>query len=386
MSLKDNLVVVEQGGDGYRMTINGLIKLNLTGLKGSKVLVKPNCGRPFPPGSGVVTAPSVVAGVVDYLRDLGAKVTIGESCIMGVNAKEAFQKSGIAEVANERKIPLLDLDEGGGEVISIEGGTVLSQVRVSSKLKEYDFVVTVPVMKTHMHTVVSLGLKNMKGVLWRREKVRFHQLKAPHSVTRGYKELDLAIADLSKAIMPGLSVIDGTIGMEGLGPSAGMPKKVGMVICSINPIAADLIAAYLMGFDPPKIPHLRLIAEGHGLSADLQQFRVNPLRYEELRKTFVPPPEKISFTFPGVRVMERQACSACLSTVLVFLKRHYDQLKSKPLCIFVGRGVKDFARDLSEGALCIGNCALEGTQGGIRISGCPPVASQIWEALMKETA
>jgi len=49
---------------------------------------------------------------------------------------------------------------------------------IDSKLKKYDFVVTVPVMKTHMHTVVSLGLKNMKGVLWRREKVRFHQLKA----------------------------------------------------------------------------------------------------------------------------------------------------------------------------------------------------------------
>ena len=44
------------------------------------------------------------------------------------------------------------------------------------------------------------------------------------------KPLDIAIADMSSVLRPGLSIIDGTIGMEGLGPSAGSPKALDVVL------------------------------------------------------------------------------------------------------------------------------------------------------------
>jgi uncharacterized protein (DUF362 family) len=69
-------------------------------------------------------------------------------------------------------------------------------------------------MKTHMHTRVTLSIKNMKGLLWRREKARFHQLQYDETITQGDKELDIAISDMASVLLPRLAVIDGTVGME----------------------------------------------------------------------------------------------------------------------------------------------------------------------------
>lgn len=53
------------------------------------------------------------------------------------------------------------------------------------------------IMKTHMHTKVTLGIKNMKGLLWRKEKVRFHQLQSNTMEAHEFKPLDLAISDMA---------------------------------------------------------------------------------------------------------------------------------------------------------------------------------------------
>jgi uncharacterized protein (DUF362 family) len=68
-----------------------------------------------------------------------------------------------------------------------------------------------------MHTGVSLAVKNMKGALWRRSKVELHMLPAVPGVAE--RSLDVAIADMSAALRPHLSLIDGTVGLEGLAPA-----------------------------------------------------------------------------------------------------------------------------------------------------------------------
>ncbi|NLN47035.1 MAG: DUF362 domain-containing protein, partial [Clostridiaceae bacterium] len=55
-------------------------------------------------------------------------------------------------------------------------------------------------------------------------------------------------------IRPGFSIVDGVVGMEGMGPSAGSPKKAGVLVASLNPYAADLACARIVGFAPEKIP------------------------------------------------------------------------------------------------------------------------------------
>jgi uncharacterized protein (DUF362 family) len=164
------LVLVSRGKDPYGTTKGILERFSLPGLKGKSVLVKPNAARLASPGDGVTTHPQVVGATVDYLKERGVRrIAIGESCIFGVDAEEAFRVTGMRGVSEEKRVELLDLDQGDPMEIVVPEGKVVQKIKVPAVLKEFDFIISVPVMKTHMHTRVTLSIKNMKGLLWRKE-------------------------------------------------------------------------------------------------------------------------------------------------------------------------------------------------------------------------
>ena len=384
MGLK-KIVVVTKGKDPYETTMEALSRISLPPLKDKRILLKPNAARLMEPEQGGVTHPAVVAAVIDHLRDRGGRdIYIGESPILGVKVKEVFDLTGMSRVAGERGIPLIDLDKEGPLNLPVPKGLVVQTLKVAAEISRTDYIVSIPVMKTHMHTTVTLSIKNMKGVLWRREKVRLHQLHAPRQVVGNDKELDVAISDLASVLLPDLAVIDGNIGMEGLGPGIGNPRNAGLVVVSQDPVAADAVASRLMGFSPQDIPHLRLISERGMGEIDLSKLRIDPDNYLALQERFEPPPEKISFEYPDVEVHDEESCSACLSTVFLFLKRYYKELEpyfneNKKLNLAIGKGVIN----CPEGTVYVGNCSciLENAKGSLKVAGCPPVASQIWESL-----
>jgi len=374
------MIVVRQGTNAFDTTLEALAAVSLPSLRGRRVLVKPNVGRAVPPGLGITTHPHVVEAVLEFVkRHRPARLCLGESPIIGVKAIEAMEVAGIAAAARERNVELLDLDDGSPHEIAVRTGKILRSVKLTSRWSEFDFVISVPVMKTHMHTRVSLSLKNMKGVLWRREKVRFHQLRAPGTRLSDATPLDLAIADLSTVAAPHLAVIDGTIGHEGMGPSAGTPRPVGLVVAGTDYLAADAIAARLMGFEPQTVAHLRLAGANASRVLDVAEIEVDPDDYDRFAVQFTPPPDDIAIEFPNVEVSDRESCSACLSTVAVFLKRYYGELAEMlgpecTLCIAIGKG----QHEPKGVTVCVGNCAEKFGDRGIYVRGCPPVASDIY--------
>jgi hypothetical protein len=267
----------------------------------------------------------------------------------------------------------------------IPGGKAIKKIKVSAILKEVDFIISVPVMKTHMHTQVTLSIKNMKGLLWRREKARLHQLRCNESITRSYKPLDIAISDMASVLFPHLAIIDGTVGMEGMGPAYGRPKKMGIVLVGNNPLSTDAVATRLMGFDPKKVPHLKLSAKRGLGEIQFKQISIGPEDYLKWEVPFNPPPLKLSIPFPDIVVHNEGSCSACLSTLLVFLQDYHHQLegfrlKDRKVHIGLGKHLKT----CPEGTILLGNCTSKMKSKGVFIQGCPPVASQIWNTFLKK--
>ena len=220
----------------------------------------------------------------------------------------------------------------------------------------------------------------MKGCLWRRSKVDLHML--PPVDGSDEKSLDIAIADMSGALRPQLSLIDGTVGMEGLGPSAGSPKPLGVVVVSADAFAADAVACRLMGQRAEEVAHLRLGAErGYGV-IDLGRISVTPEHWQDWGEVFEAAPDNLSIEFPNVTVLDENSCSACQSTLLLFLKRYGQQLfeyfpESEGVNIGIGKGVEQ----VPLGTLCIGNCMVAHKERGTYVKGCPPVGSAIFRAV-----
>jgi uncharacterized protein (DUF362 family) len=346
-------------------------------------LIKPNAGRIALPGGGVTTHPLVVRAVIDHLRERGVgKMTVGESCIFGVDSGEAFASTGLKKVCGEAEVELIDLDRGISREIAIPEGRILKKIKVSSFIKEFDFIVSVPVMKTHMHTGVTLSIKNMKGALWRREKAKLHQLRSDRRITKGEKELDVAISDMATVLRPDLAVIDGTVGMEGMGPAYGNPRKGGVVVVSDNGFSADAVAARLMGLDPAAVPHLRLSA-GRGLGEiRLEKLSVSPGDYLKWETPFALPPTKLSIPYPDIVVHDEGSCSACLATLLVFLQQNHSALTDYRLDdAKTHLGIGKHLKVCPKGTILIGNCTATLRERGLFVQGCPPVASQIRETL-----
>ena len=142
--------------------------------------------------------------------------------------------TGMQEVSEKTGVPLIDLDRGDPAEITIPAGRLVKKIKVPALLKEMDFVISIPVMKTHMHTGVTLSIKNMKGLLWRKEKARFHHLGEDEHRAQDVKTLDVAISEMASVLFPHLAIIDGTVGMEGMGPAYGRAKKMGVVIVGEN--------------------------------------------------------------------------------------------------------------------------------------------------------
>lgn len=245
------MIIVLKGKEPYQTTKKALQKTPLSNLKGKKILIKPNAARLASPGEGVTTHPGVVAATIDHLRERGADdIVIGESCIFGVDAQEAFRVTGMKEISEKKGVRLIDFDQVDPTEIAIPGGRLVRKIKVPALLKDIDFIISIPVMKTHMHTRVTLSIKNMKGLLWRREKAKFHHLQCDEKITQGYKELDIAISEMASVLFPHFAIVDGTVGMEGMGPAYGKPKKMGVIVAGDNALSADAVATQLMGLDP----------------------------------------------------------------------------------------------------------------------------------------
>jgi len=379
----DGAVVVSKGKDPYQTTIKALRASPLPEMRGKRILIKPNAARLARPGQGITTHPLVVKAIIDHLKEIGVKeMAIGESCIFGVDAQTAFRWTGMKEIAEEKRIELIDLDQENPTEIQIPKGTILRKIKVATILKEFGVVISVPVMKTHMHTRVTLSIKNMKGLLWRREKARLHQLRCDPQLMLGYKELDMAISDMASVLFPHLTIIDGTVGMEGMGPAYGKKKAMGVIVVGANALSADAVASQLMGFDPESIPHLKLSAlKGLG-EIRAQKILVKPRDYLKWKTHFEPPPSEFSIPFRDVLVHDEGSCSACLSTLVVFLQSHYSKLggfrlEDGYIHIGIGKNLEAYPK----GTILIGNCASKVRKKEIFVQGCPPVASDILRIL-----
>lgn len=218
--------------------------------KGTDVLLKPNVLSAKPPERAVTTHPVFVKAVVKVFREMGFRVMVGDSsggAIAGVSQTEkALKVSGIYDAVLEAGGEVINFDKTGTLPVNINGTTY----HISKPVVEAPIVVSLPKFKTHSATLYTGAVKNMYGCIPGLKKAHYHR------VFPNPNAFSSALGDIFQACRVDLAVMDGVIGMEGNGPAAGNPRRVGIVMASRDSVALDTVASYIMGFNPAKIPHI----------------------------------------------------------------------------------------------------------------------------------
>jgi uncharacterized protein (DUF362 family) len=151
---------------------------------------------------------------------------------------------------------------------------------------------SVPMMKTHGLATVTLGMKNRIGLYpgqvygTVRSAVHREAAKVEQPGTAS------AIVDMVRANKVGLAVIDASVAMQGQGPSVhrgGQLVKMNLIIAGINPLATDMVAAYLMGFQPKEISTFVWAWKARMSPTHLNQIEIRGAKLEDVRRDFLRP-------------------------------------------------------------------------------------------------
>ncbi|MDQ1278994.1 MAG: hypothetical protein QG670_254 [Thermoproteota archaeon] len=210
--------------------------------------------------TGATTDPMVVEAIIKWLKKQSIEVLVVESDASVTNADEAFRVTGMKEMCERNGVECLNLRHVRSRVsIDISNGEALKNISVPSLVRD-SVIISASKLKTHTSTKVTLGMKNMFGLLPDKLKMKYH-----------LKGISKVITDINTVLKPTLTVIDGFVAMEGNGPSNGTPVKMDLIIVGEDPVATDATGCRVMGIDPHEVSHIRRAYErGLGNIDDIQ--------------------------------------------------------------------------------------------------------------------
>lgn len=222
---------------------------------GMRVVLKPNLLAARRPEQAVTTDPDLVQAVADWLRERGIEdITLADS--PGGPYNELRLRSVYAAGKMDTVTGVkLNYDTGSAQVDQPRG-KICRRFPVIDPVTRADYLINLPKVKTHGMTVVSLGVKNLFGVVPGLEKPALH-CRFP-----GWEEFAGMLLDLADLISPSVTLVDGLVAMEGDGPAGGDPRELGYTFAGRDLYTLDwFLAGRVMGLEPESIPMLRQARE-----------------------------------------------------------------------------------------------------------------------------
>jgi uncharacterized protein (DUF362 family) len=275
LQTEKSTVAIVKGERGHEPVFKALDLINyeacLSGYK--KALIKVNFISTKTWESGATTDPIVVEAIIQKLKPLGMEVYVVESDATMTNADKAYEATGMKEMCQQNNVEFLNLRYQKEKVkIPIPGCETLGSITVPKIVTE-SAVISAAKLKTHMATKVTLGMKNMFGLLPDKFKAKYH--------ARGISSV---VVDINTVIKPALTVIDGFVAMEGRGPTDGTPVKMDLIIAGKDVVATDATGARIMGFEPKEISHIRRAGE-KGLG-NIDNIEILGSKLEDVKQVF----------------------------------------------------------------------------------------------------
>jgi uncharacterized protein (DUF362 family) len=271
-----------------------------------RIMLKPNLVAEF---IQITTKRPVIRTLARLMQAAGKEVLIGEgsAAAQGFNSMHGedyrtwkqeildpmqqyvFDTLAYTELSEELNVPLINLHSGNMVTVPLPGGFAFKELTLHRSLTEIDMLCSVPMMKTHTLAQVTLGMKNLIGVypgtIYGSVRGHVHDIAAEVEPSG----TAVAIVDMVRANKLGLTVIDGSTAMEGDGPAHGHLVDMNVIVAGMNPLATDMTAAYLMGFNPREIPTFTWAFEAGMAPKALNEIETRGEKPDDVKRKFKRP-------------------------------------------------------------------------------------------------
>ena len=269
-SLAQPDLVVARGGEPEEMVRRALAALG--GMEqfvkaGDHVVIKPNiCVAYHSYEYAATTNPWVVGALVKLALEAGAGQVRVMDYPFGGSAEQAYVKSGIQEQVEKAGSQMETMTRFKFVDTEIPAGLDLQRCKIYDGVLKADVVIDVPIAKHHGLARLTLGMKNLMGVIYDRPAM--------------HRNLGQRLADLSSRVRPTLTVVDAVRMLMDHGPTGGNlddVKKADTIIASSDIVAADSYAATLFGLRPDELAYVRAGTEMGLGRGDLESLRIEEI-------------------------------------------------------------------------------------------------------------
>jgi uncharacterized protein (DUF362 family) len=367
----------------------------------AKVFIKPNIlfwtrAVTFPKW-GFITTSRVVEDMVILLKERGVDdITVGEGMVIEPKDTEtpahAFETLGYGILKQRYGIKYLNIYERPFEKVDLGDGVKLN---FNSDILNSDFVVDVPVMKCHTQTIVSLGIKNLKGM------IDIPSRKKCHNMNPG-KDLHYWVSKLADKMPPMFTLLDGIYTCE-RGPGFdGRMHRSNLLVASADLLSADMVGAKLLGYEPVQVPHLMHAANSRNRSLDFSdievvgenvedaaKFHEYDNQYSETDKGIMPIPlAKAGIEGVYYRKYDLSLCTYCSGINGLMLAAIRYAWKGDPwdnVEVLTGKAMQPTPG--MEKTILVGKCIYQAHKDNpdikemIAVKGCPPKPESVLKAL-----
>ncbi|PIV24794.1 MAG: hypothetical protein COS40_01240 [Deltaproteobacteria bacterium CG03_land_8_20_14_0_80_45_14] len=366
----------------------------------ANVFIKPNIvfwtrTTPFPKW-GVVTTSRVVEDMVILLKERGIdEITIVEGTVTydpkdRETAAHAFESLGYNVLKRRYGVKILNIFERPFKRIDLGAGVMLN---FNEDILQSDFVVNLPVLKTHAQTVVSLGIKNFKGLIDVPSRKKCHSADPE-------KDLNYMVARLANKIPPSFTLLDGIYTTE-RGPFfEGRLRRSNILVASSDLYSVDKVGAKVLGYDPSEVPYLVHAAHDFKRPIDLSDVEVVGEKIEAVASrhehafpynedgSLPKPLEKMGIRGLSYRQYDDTICTYCSGFTTVMLMAIASAWRGEPwneIEILTGKKMKPSPG--KKKTILIGKCMYQLNKDHaninemIAVKGCPPDLKEAMKAL-----
>lgn len=264
-----DLAVARNGDpeDMVRKAVEALGGMNRFVKSGDQVIVKPNiCVAYHGYKYAATTNPWVVGAIVKLALEAGAKRVRVLDFPFGGTAEQAYAVSGIKDEVNKAGGKMVVMSSLKYVETNIPQGKSLKSTRIYDDVLNADVLINVPIAKHHELARLTLGMKNLMGVIYNRSMM--------------HADLGQRLADLNSRVKSSLVIVDAVRMLMNHGPSGGNlndVKKADTIIVSPDVVAADSYAATLFGLKPNDLTYVK-----KGEIMGLGENNLDQLKIEEI--------------------------------------------------------------------------------------------------------